>query len=115
MSSAHELTLTPRQKRLVRESFESVQEYSESVILLFYGRLFELAPELRALFRISIKEQAHKLMDMLQVVVDALDRFEQLGPHLMELGQRHVNYGARPKTTKRFVPLCCGPWGNLWE
>jgi hemoglobin-like flavoprotein len=87
-----ELNLTPRQKRLVRESFESVREYSDSVVLLFYGRLFELAPQARALFKIGIRAQAAKLMDTLTSLVDALDRFEELRKDLAELGRRHAGY-----------------------
>src|SRR6516164_7981020 len=50
--------LTEAQKRLVRESFESMQEYETSVVVLFYGRLFEIAPETRTLFKIDIREQS---------------------------------------------------------
>lgn len=87
-----ELSLTPRQKRLVRESFESVLEYSDSVVLLFYGKLFELAPQVRVLFKNDIRAQAAKLMETLRQLVDALDRFEELGGHLTELGRRHATY-----------------------
>src|ERR1700720_3828371 len=69
-----ELNLTPRQKRLVRESFESLREYSDSVVLLFYGRLFELAPQTRGMFKIGIPEQARKLMNTLTSLIEALDR-----------------------------------------
>jgi len=85
--------LTPRQKRLVRESFASIGEYADSVVLLFYGRLFEVAPQLRGLFKIEIREQSRKLLDMLTAVVGTLDRFDSLRVQLAELGQRHVGYG----------------------
>jgi len=91
-----ELTLTPRQKRLVRESFESVREYSDSVVMLFYGRLFELAPQVRALFKIGIRAQAAKLMDTLTSLVNALDRFGELRKDLAELGRRHAGYKVEP-------------------
>jgi len=91
------LPLNAHQKRLIRESFESVREYSDAVVLLFYGRLFELEPAARGLFKIDIREQARKLMDTLGTVVDALDRFEQLNATLLELGQRHVTYGVQPR------------------
>ena len=87
---------TAHQKRLIRQSFESVREYSDSVVLLFYGRLFELDPSARHLFKISIREQAKKLLETLGTVVDALDHFEPLRAKLTELGKRHVAYGVRP-------------------
>lgn len=78
--------------RLVRESFESLREYETSVLLLFYGRLFEIAPETRVLFKIDIQEQAKKLMEMLGLAVESLDRFEELFPALADLGRKHVTY-----------------------
>jgi len=97
MSTPEPLALTPQQKRLVRESFQSVQEYSSSLTKLFYGRLFELAPTVRSLFASDLNEQARKLVEMLTTIVNALDRFEELGPQLVDLGRRHVTYGARPE------------------
>src|SRR5262249_13190574 len=90
-------TLTPRQKRLVRGSFASVQENSNFIIKLFYGRLFELAPGLRGLFKISMEEQSRKLLNMIATIVDALDQFEKLRPQLADLGRKHVTYGAKPE------------------
>ena len=97
MSTPELLALTPQQKRLVRESFQTVQEYSNSLTKLFYGRLFELAPSVRGLFASDLNEQSRKLLEMLGTVVNALDRFEELRPQLAELGRRHVSYGARPE------------------
>jgi nitric oxide dioxygenase len=93
MNTSPQLTLSAKQKRLVRESFESIMQYDNSVVVLFYGRLFELAPEVRAFFKIDIREQSRKLLETLNALVDALDRFEELRGHLAELGRRHVNYG----------------------
>ena len=96
MSQAHELGLSEKEKRLVRESLESVRVYENSVLTLFYGRLFEIAPEARALFKIDIRLQSAKLMETLRTVVDALEQFEQLLPHLAELGRKHAAYGVQP-------------------
>ena len=89
--------LTPAQKRLVRESFESASYYSVALTKLFYGRLFELEPTVRPLFKSNLEEQSLKLLDMLRTVVDALDRFEEVRPLLVELGRKHVTYGTRPE------------------
>jgi|HubBroStandDraft_1064217.scaffolds.fasta_scaffold02159_2 hemoglobin-like flavoprotein len=93
MNPTHQLSLSVKQIRLLRESFESLKEYETSVVLLFYGRLFEIAPETRALFKIDIHEQATKLMETLRVTVEALDRFEELVPVLADLGRKHGTYG----------------------
>ena len=89
--------LSPRQKNQIRQSFESLAEYSDSAVLLFYGRLFEIAPNLRPLFKIDIRVQARKLMDTLSTVVAALDNFEQLRDRLTDLGRKHVGYGVQPQ------------------
>jgi nitric oxide dioxygenase len=97
MSQTDKIILSERQKRLVRESFEAMREYESSVLVLFYGRLFEIAPETRALFRIDIREQSSKLMNTLATLIDALDRLEPLLPYLAELGRNHVTYGVKPQ------------------
>jgi hemoglobin-like flavoprotein len=89
--------LTANQKRLVKTSFESLEEYSDSVVQLFYGRLFEIAPQVRPLFRVDITNQSRKLLDMLTTIVSAIDNFEDLRPRLEELGFKHVAYGAKPE------------------
>lgn len=89
--------VTPQQKRLIRDSFSEISELSEAVAQLFYGRLFELAPEVRPMFRADIVVQGRKLMDMLTTLVGNLEHFEELEPMLRALGQRHVGYGVKPE------------------
>jgi nitric oxide dioxygenase len=96
MKPAPNLSLTAKQKRLVRDSFQSVQAYGTSVVVLFYGRLFEIAPETRALFKIDIREQSRKLVETLGMTIEALDKFDELLPVLAELGRKHVGYGVQP-------------------
>ena len=87
--------MTPRQRQLVRQSFEAVRDLSEPVALLFYGRLFELDPSARRLFHIDLAVQARKIVDTLATVIQALDRFDSIRPRLAELGHQHVGYGVR--------------------
>lgn len=85
--------MTTREKQLVRDSFHSIREEAGPISLLFYGRLFALEPKLRAMFHGDIARQGQKLMEMLTVAVESLDRFETLTPALHALGQRHTSYG----------------------
>jgi len=89
--------LTAQQARLIRESIEALDDLAGPMTVLFYGRLFELDPSLRPLFHIDIREQANKLIAMLQTVVDSLDHFDQVRPQLAELGARHATYHVRPE------------------
>jgi nitric oxide dioxygenase len=88
--------VTPEQVQLVRDSFAGIAEVSQPVAALFYGRLFELAPEVRPMFKQDIAIQGRKLMDMLAALVQNLDRFEEMSAVLKAMGQRHSGYGVLP-------------------
>jgi hemoglobin-like flavoprotein len=90
-------SLTADQRRLVRDSFESLRSMAGPVGLLFYGKLFELAPEVRRMFHNDLDLQIRKLMDMLGSVVESLDNFDSVLPKLQDLGRQHANYGVRPE------------------
>jgi hemoglobin-like flavoprotein len=85
--------VTPRQKTLVQDSFAAVVPRSYEVTAMFYGRLFELDPTLRPMFKADMAPQRQKLAQMLNAAVKGLDRPEQLIPVVRELGRRHATYG----------------------
>ena len=87
--------MTPRQKQIICESFPLIREIAIPVSLLFYGRLFDLHPSLRRLFKIDLKEQSKKLVATLDALVEGVDDWEKIVPVLRELGQRHVGYGVK--------------------
>lgn len=87
--------MTAEQIESVRNSFASVEGRAELIGLLFYKRLFELAPELQPLFRHDIEAQAHKFMQMLQTSVLLADSPDLLVPTLESMGRRHTVYGVR--------------------
>ena len=85
--------MTPQDKLLVQQTWESVKPISEHAAELFYGRLFELDPSLKPLFKSDMKEQGKKLMQMIGVAVASLDKLDELVPAVEDLGRRHVDYG----------------------
>jgi hemoglobin-like flavoprotein len=85
--------VTSRQKMLVQNSFASISPIVEDVAALFYRRLFELDPTLRAMFPDDLVPQRRKLAHMLTAAVKGLDRPEQLIPVVQDLGRRHIGYG----------------------
>jgi hemoglobin-like flavoprotein len=89
--------MTYRQRQLVRESFPEIRGMAGPLSLLFYGRLFELAPSVRPMFRQEIEVQGRKLMDTLSVVVEHVDELDRLTPVLHAMGQRHTAYGVKPE------------------
>jgi len=62
---------------------------------LFYGRLFEIAPEVKPLLRGGMTEQGCKLMATLGVVVNSLGNLEAVFPAASALAKRHLDYGVK--------------------
>ena len=87
--------MTPQQKHLVQTTFAKVAPMADEAAALFYGRLFELDPSLRPMFTTDLKEQGRKLMRMIGMAVNGLDRLDELVPVVRQLGARHAGYGVR--------------------
>src|SRR5215470_13047737 len=87
--------MTQREKQIVSESFPLIREIAIPVSLLFYGRLFDVDPSLRQLFKIDMKEQSKKFVVMLDAIMESIDEWEKIVPVLRQLGQRHVAYGVK--------------------
>src|SRR5881628_200425 len=87
--------MNPEQIMLVQASFVLVMPIAETAAALFYGRLFELDPSLRPMFRGDMAEQGRKLMQTIAVVVHGLDRLPTLVPAVEALERRHAGYGVR--------------------
>jgi hemoglobin-like flavoprotein len=89
--------MTPQQVAQVQASFKKVAPIADQAAALFYGRLFETAPEVRALFTGDLKAQGRKLMTTIATVVNGLDDLEAIAPAVCDLAKRHVAYGVRPE------------------
>jgi hemoglobin-like flavoprotein len=88
--------MTPNQVKAIQESFAKVVPISGQAAALFYGRLFEIAPAVKPLFRGDLEEQGRKLMGMLGAVVNGLGDLETILPAASALAKRHVDYGVKP-------------------
>ena len=89
--------MTPQQIELIKTSWAKVLPISDTAAEIFYGKLFELDPELKPLFKGDIKEQGRKLMAMINTAVNGLDDLEAIVPAVQDLGKRHVSYGVKDK------------------
>ncbi|HYC71036.1 MAG TPA: globin family protein [Opitutaceae bacterium] len=87
--------MNPREIALVQESFRKVAPIAEQAAAIFYARLFELDPSLRALFHGNMAEQGRKLMQVLGFAVGGLDKLDHLIPAIRQLGLRHAGYQVR--------------------
>lgn len=89
--------MDPEKIELVQNSWEKVKPISETAATLFYGRLFELNPDLEALFSGDMKAQGQKLMTMINTAVVGLRNLDSIVPAVQALGRRHVDYGVKPE------------------
>lgn len=94
--------MTPEQVAMVQESFKKVVPIAGTAADLFYGRLFEIAPEVRPLFPEDLKEQKKKLIGMLATAVTNLHQVDKIMTAVQDLGRRHVAYGV---TAQQYEPV----------
>ena len=87
--------MTRDQVKLVQDSFAKVAPISDKAAELFYGRLFEIAPQVRAMFPDDMSEQRSKLMATLAIVINGLNNLDAILPAASALAKRHVRYGAQ--------------------
>lgn len=78
---------------LVQKSFAEVAPRAGEAAELFYARLFEIAPEVRPLFKGDMADQGAKLMTTLGVVVNGLRDLDRIVPVAQALARQHVGYG----------------------
>jgi len=87
--------VTPDQIKLVQDSFAKVAPISDQAAVIFYDRLFDVAPAVKAMFPADMTEQRKKLMATLAVVVNGLSNLDSILPAASALAVRHVTYGAK--------------------
>lgn len=88
--------MTPEEVGLVRATFEKVKPIAPAAAGIFYGRLFEIAPEVKPLFAGDMSEQGKKLMATLAVVIGSLHDLPAILPAASALAKKHVAYGVKP-------------------
>ena len=77
------MSVTPQQVELVKKTWVMVVPISDKAAELFYGRLFELEPEYRSMFKGDMMDQGKKLMKTINIAVESLDDVEpELGGQL---------------------------------
>ena len=87
--------MTPEQIELVKSSWAKVLPIADTAAELFYGKLFNLDPSLKPLFKGDMVEQGKKLMKMINTAVNGLDRLNEIVPAVQQLGVRHIAYGVK--------------------
>jgi len=123
--------ITEAEIALVQSSFRHVLPIADAAGMLFYERIFTLAPEARSLFGDDIGVQATRTMAAVKTAVDGLGSLDVVGPFLVRLGARHVRYGVRPEhfdlvggallwtleqgLGELFTPTVRDAWAAAWD
>ncbi|MEO1292767.1 MAG: globin family protein [Pseudomonadota bacterium] len=94
--------MSAKQVELIQSSFQKVAPIAGTAAELFYTRLFDIAPEVKPLFKgepgsPEMADQGQKLMATLGVVVNGLTNLEAVLPAAQDLAKRHVGYGVKPE------------------
>ena len=87
--------MTPEHIRIVQSTWVKVLPIKNTAAQLFYERLFETDPSLRALFRSDMRQQGEKVMQVIDAAVNGLSRLERIVTAIQELGRRHADYGVK--------------------
>ncbi len=89
--------MTPQQIKLVQETWVLVVPIADKAAELFYDRLFTLDPSVKPMFKNDMTEQGKKLMQTINIAVEAADNLEPLIPTLKVMGAAHAGYGVKDK------------------
>lgn len=87
--------MAPDQVLIIRATFTDVLKIRDKAGLLFYDRLFTIAPETKPLFKGDIAEQSRKFMDTLALAIGMLRDMPTFVMTLEALARRHVKYGVK--------------------
>ncbi|MEM8836510.1 MAG: globin family protein [Pseudomonadota bacterium] len=78
----------------LRESWLMIEPHGIDVASIFYQRLFDTDPSLKALFASTdMAMQNEKLIGAIAAVMDALDDLSAVVPVLEKLGRHHAEFG----------------------
>lgn len=87
-------SMTSQQIQTVRRTWKLFQQIDPELVgEIFYGRLFTEHPSLRRMFPKQMKEQYHKLINMMTWIVMSLGTANFLTKELSAMGERHKGYG----------------------
>lgn len=123
--------MTDEDIAMVRESFAHLHRHRDATTKLFYDRLFEIAPDVRRLFKDELTAQRHKLIEFLAVAMATLRDPAGLSLLLRKLGRMHSGLGVEERhfddlrgalfwTLKTslgtaFTPSLDRAWASLYE
>ena len=89
--------LTKNETALVQKSWRLINKMDPAAIGdVFYSKLFFDNPELRKMFPQNMWGQYQKFFDMLNTIIERLDKLDELKGDIVAMAKRHKGYGVNP-------------------
>ena len=90
--------LTKKEIELIKKSWGLVRKIDPVLVGdIFYSKLFFDNPELRKIFPQNMEEQYQKFLDMLNTIVERLEKLDELKGDIVAMAKRHKDYGVKPQ------------------
>jgi len=90
--------LTKNETALIKKSWGLLRKIDPIVLGdVFYSKLFLDNPELRKLFPQDMEGQYRKLLDMLNTIIERLEKIDELKGDIVAMAKRHEGYGVKPE------------------
>lgn len=83
--------------KLISSTFPAISPRIPDLAKAFYEELFIRAPGVRAIFPEDMTRQRQHLATAVSIVGRNIDALEAIEQPLMDMGERHVAYGAAPE------------------
>jgi len=87
--------LTDRKILIVKTTWSYVISQPEMTGEMFYEKLFELNPALRAMFPTDMEQQVRKLIDMITYMVSRMQNMDGIQKDIDAMAVRHAGYGVQ--------------------
>jgi hemoglobin-like flavoprotein len=89
--------LTKTEIALIKKSWDIVRKIDPIIVGdVFYSKLFFENPELRKMFPESMEGQYRKIVDTFNVIINRLEKLDELKSDIIEMAKRHEGYGVKP-------------------
>ena len=90
--------LTKNETALIKKSWGLLRKIDPIVLGdVFYSKLFFDNPELRKMFPEDMEGQYRKLLDMLNTIIERLEKIDELKGDIVAMAKRHEGYGVKPE------------------
>ena len=90
--------LTKNETALIKKTWGLLRKIDPIVLGdVFYSKLFFDNPEFRKMFPEDMEGQYRKLLDMLNTIIERLEKIDELKGDIVAMAKRHEGYGVKPE------------------